>query len=429
MKRCLLPHAVTFLASSCFAALLLSPCLWAQSAPSLMEQVRISFDAAAFYHLASRAGCDLDARRAEEIMACVKECPDRLPSLLKRWGIVYDADEAFEETTSKWRRRHGKRSVILRSQHYDIFATDKDLAHARLAGYYLDHLIGSGLDRLLGPAQGALSRYTVAIHPNLRDYMRAGAPRGSVAFFDASRRQIGIYVRRGELADQEVAKNFLKNLFHEAAHQAALFRFPCPRPWLDEGIATQAEYVGVTPTGIAAPEEAINPVQLCTLQEVINDGEALPFRALCCLDRASFERFGAPVYAQAWGWVYFFRHGPVQYQKQFKKLLALLRQGEDSCQAVSRMFAAGKAAKMQADWQRFCLSLKEGETDFRLASSQCLERYFAATGVSSPSNSSSSTVEKRQPSPAEDEGGISPAGLGDDRATHSTPGIPLIPGT
>jgi hypothetical protein len=256
----------------------------------------------------------------------------------------------------------------LASRHYDL-RTSCTKAQAQELLDFMELVHKTYLDLLKpeNPAEVEKRRFTLLLYRDGEEYMKAGAPPGSGAFYNG-KELVGWY-------DPVFMRPFFA---HEGMHQftdatSANFRdFPM---WFTEGIADCIGNCEVKngKLHMCVKSGIISRMRLQLIQGAIKANAALPLRTLLSLPRGDFMRNAELCYAQSWSFCHFLITYPKEEDRsvqipngRFRRNLAvyyeLMRAGGTSHErAWAEAFKEIPLAELEAAWKKYVLELDAGK--------------------------------------------------------------------
>jgi hypothetical protein len=186
--------------------------------------------------LASRAGIELDLKTSEEMLAQLSaagssvETADLVLQALKL--TPQDTQAVVDANVNEFKTDWGNRARTLTSKHYTVLTT-MDAADAKRLALYMDGIFEEYQKRLVFNEK-ITDRFVVKVFSDRDEYLSAGAPSFSGAYFSPRDRELVGY--RTPTFD-----DMLRPLYHEGMHQFLHFYVPNPPTWFDEGLAKYFE--------------------------------------------------------------------------------------------------------------------------------------------------------------------------------------------
>jgi hypothetical protein len=258
----------------------------------------------------------------------------------------------------------------LASRHYDLKTSCAKAEGQELLDFMeLVHKTYSDLLKPENPAGVDGKRFTILLYKDMAEYVRAGSPPGSGAYYNPQTRElVGWY-------DAVFMKPFFA---HEGMHQftdatSANFRdFPM---WFNEGIADCIGNCEVRAGKLymCVKSGTISRMRLQLVQAAVRQGAAYPLRALLSLPRMEFMRNAELCYAQSWSFCHFLITYPKEEDRaaqipngRFRKNLAvyyeLVRAGGTShARAWEEAFKGVPLEELEAAWKKYVLELDGGK--------------------------------------------------------------------
>jgi hypothetical protein len=256
----------------------------------------------------------------------------------------------------------------LSSRHYDLRTTcTREQGQELLDFMELVHQTYTALLKPEHPRDLEGKRFTILLYRDMDEYVRAGAPPGSGAYYDSVKKVlVGWYDTM-----------FMKPFFaHEGMHQftdvtSRNFRdFPM---WFTEGVADcigNGEVRGKK-LYMCVKSGTISRMRLQLAQAAIRAG-VLPLERLLALPKDVFMRNGDVCYALSWSFCHFLMAYPKEEDRsvqipdgRYRKHLAgyyerMRAGGVRHEQAWEEAFKGIPMARLEAEWRKYVLDLDAG---------------------------------------------------------------------
>lgn len=258
----------------------------------------------------------------------------------------------------------------LASKHYDLkTSATRELGQELLDFMELVHQTYTALLKPDSPQDLDKKRFTIILHKDMEEYLKAGAPPGSGAYYNPSTKEL---VGWHDLT-------FMKPFFaHEGMHQftdATSKNFLNFNMWFTEGIADCIGNCEVRGKKLymCVKSGMIARMRLQTIQAAIRAGAAPPLQRLLALPRNVFMANAELCYAMSWSFCHFLITYPRdedrsaqipdgRYRKHLAGYYELIRGG-----GVTHERAWGEAFKgipieeLEAQWRKYVLGLDAGK--------------------------------------------------------------------
>ena len=256
----------------------------------------------------------------------------------------------------------------LKSRHYDMrTSATREEGKELLDFMELVHSTYMALLKPLNPDQVRKRRFTVVLYKSYREYIQAGAPPGSGAYYDG-KELVGYY-----------STTFMRPFFaHEGMHQftdATSKNFKAFNMWFTEGIADCIGNCEVRNRKLymCVKSGAISRMRLQLIQAAIRQGAVYPLRRFMTLSKRQFMADGTRCYAQAWSFCHFLISYPKlenrtsqipngKYRKNLAGYYELVRKGGTShWKAWDAAFRGIPLERLEREWKEFVLSMDSGK--------------------------------------------------------------------
>lgn len=256
----------------------------------------------------------------------------------------------------------------LSSKHYDLrMSTPPEQGQELLDYMELVHQTYMALLKPENPREVDAKRFTIVLHKDMEEYVRAGAPPGSGAYYDTTRKiLVGWY-----------DATFMKPFFaHEGMHQftdATSKNFQNFPMWFTEGIADCIGNCEVRNKKLymCVKSGVISRMRLQTAQGALRQG-GVPLQNLLRLPREVFMRNGELCYALSWSFCHFLITYPKEedrsvqipdgkYRKHLAGYYERMRQGGVAHEAAwAEAFKGIPMEQLEAQWRKYVLDLDGG---------------------------------------------------------------------
>ena len=256
------------------------------------------------------------------------------------------------------------------SKHYEMkTSATKEEAQELLDFMELVHQTYTALLKPENPQELDKKRFTIHLYKDMEEYVKAGAPPGSGAYYDPNTKLlVGWY-----------DTTFMKPFFaHEGMHQftdATSKNFFNFNMWFTEGIADCIGNCEVRGKKLymCVKSGMIARMRLPTIQEAIRRGVTPPLGRLMALDKNVFMRNAELCYAMSWSFCHFLITFPKDEDRgaqipdgKFRKNLAgyyeLVRAGGTSHErAWGEAFKGIPMEELEEAWKKYVMGLDAGK--------------------------------------------------------------------
>jgi len=214
---------------------------------------------------------------------------------------------------------------------------------------------------------------TVRICRDRAEYLAYGGAPTTVGYWNASGRELVLYVADAETESADPYRTTLMILYHEAFHQFVFHsagQLP-PHPWFDEG--TGDYFSGAQIAGGRLRGIGVHPWRVAIVRDLVRRGEHASLSELVTWDQATFYANANANYAQAWSLIYFLRSDAVRRSPSWSGILTRyfsslksawaeertkLGRGSDSRRkALEAAFAGVDWAELETAWVAFVREL------------------------------------------------------------------------
>jgi len=258
----------------------------------------------------------------------------------------------------------------LASKHYELRTTGtKEEGQELLDFMELVHQTYTALLKPENPGELDKKRFTIILFKDMEEYVKAGAPNGSGAYYDHNTKQlVGWY-----------DTTFMKPFFaHEGMHQftdATSKNFFNFNMWFTEGIADcigNGEVRGKK-LYMCVKSGMIARMRLPTIQAAIRQGGTPPLARLLALNKDVFMRNAELCYAMSWSFCHFLMTYPKDEDRgvqipdgKFRKNLAgyyeLMRAGGTTHEkAWGEAFKGIPIEELEEAWKKYVMGLDAGK--------------------------------------------------------------------
>jgi hypothetical protein len=256
----------------------------------------------------------------------------------------------------------------LSSKHYDMRTSGtREQGQELLDFMELVHQTYTALLKPENAAEVEKRKFTILMYKDSGEYIRAGAPPGSGAFYNG-KELVGWY-------DATFMRPFYA---HEGMHQftdATSKNFKDFHMWFTEGIADCIGNCEVREKKLymCVKSGMIARMRLQLIQAAVRQGAAYPLRELLVLPRNDFMRNADLCYAQSWSFCHFLITYPKEEDRsaqipngRFRKNLAsyyeLVRAGGTTHgKAWEEAFAGIPLRELEDAWKKYVLELDAGK--------------------------------------------------------------------
>ena len=267
----------------------------------------------------------------------------------------------------------------LEGKHYKLrysSTTTKEQAQELLK--FMDEQVFPNYSFLLGMKEEDLSeKALLVLHANMKEYIQAGAPKGSGAYYSPTEKKLVGYYDPIDM----------KPIFaHEGMHQftdLAIPKFNQRVPmWYIEGMADcigNCELRGKTLFICAINSPIAQKYRLPTLKKAFESGKYFKLNELMRLDRGTFMKNGGLCYAESWALCHFLLNAPRKeigsdrslkgkYKKVIVEFHNLMAKGDTKLDdAIKKAFVYnGKPIdinELEKEWKEYVLSLIQDKED------------------------------------------------------------------
>jgi len=258
----------------------------------------------------------------------------------------------------------------LASRHYELKTTaTKEEGRELLEYMELVHQTYTALLKPDNPQDLDKKRFTIVLFKDMEEYVKAGAPPGSGAYYDPKTRElVGWY-----------DVTFMKPFFaHEGMHQftdATSKNFLNFNMWFTEGIADCIGNCEVRNKKLymCVKSGMIARMRLQTIQAAIRAGATPPLRRLMALPKDVFMRNAELCYAMSWSWCHFLITFPKdedrgsqipdgRYRKNLAGYYEQIRAGGVGHEkAWAEAFRGIPLEELEEQWKKYVMRLDAGK--------------------------------------------------------------------
>jgi Flp pilus assembly protein TadD len=197
-------------------------------------------------------------------------------------------------------------------------------------------------------------KYRVIVFNTVKEYMDYGSPPNTGGYYQDLTKKLVFW-------KQPKDSDTLLVLYHETFHQFLAYYLDHAPQWFNEG---HGDYFGPSTYNEKTKQMEIrtNPWRLKGIQQGIQSGRYTPVTKLMQMTQAEMydPKTVGMNYAEAWSLVYFFWHFENgKYAKLLQQYFQFLSKDEDLKGAYEAVFAKQDMAKIEEEWKKFTLGLKE----------------------------------------------------------------------
>ncbi len=198
-------------------------------------------------------------------------------------------------------------------------------------------------------------KYRVIVFDTVKQYMDYGSPANTGGYYQDLTKKLVFW-------KQPKDSDTLLVLYHETFHQFLAYYLDHAPQWFNEG---HGDYFGPSVYNEKTRQMEIktNPWRLRTVQSMIQANKYEPFAKLMQMTQQEMynPRTIGQNYAQAWSMVIFFWHGEGgKYAKNLQAYFQFLAKDEELKGAFDAGFGKLDMGKVEAEWKKYVLALKEG---------------------------------------------------------------------
>jgi hypothetical protein len=258
----------------------------------------------------------------------------------------------------------------LTSKHYELkTSATREEAQELLDYMELVHQTYTALLKPDNPQDLDKKRFTIVLFKDMDEYVKAGAPAGSGAYYDPKTRElVGWY-----------DVTFMKPFFaHEGMHQftdATSKNFFSFNMWFTEGIADCIGNCEVRNKKLymCVKSGMIARMRLQTVQAAIRAGATPPLQRLMTLPKDVFMRNAELCYAMSWSWCHFLITAPKdedrasqipdgRYRKNLAGYYEQVRTGTVGHEkAWAESFKGLPLEELEEQWKKYVMNLDAGK--------------------------------------------------------------------
>jgi hypothetical protein len=256
------------------------------------------------------------------------------------------------------------------SKHYDLkTSATREQGQELLDFMELVHQTYTSLLKPENPSEVDKRKFTIHLYKDMQEYMAAGAPPGSGAYYDP---RTGLLV--GWYDD-----TFMRPFFaHEGMHQftdATSKNFKDFPMWFTEGIADCIGNCEVKDKKLymCVKSGMIARMRLQLIQAAVQQNATVPLERLFALDKRTFMANASLCYAQSWSFCHFLMTFPKEEDRsvqipdgKYRKHLAgyyeqMRKGGITHREAWEAAFKGIPLAQIEAEWKKYVMSLDGGK--------------------------------------------------------------------